>query len=87
MRGRRSDGCLGCGKSMPCGRNDLGGEQNRGPEHERMTTASKPTLIRMALCEILPSADLPRKGGKADALWEQTSKCTMGTAGVRVCDE
>ena len=22
--------------------------------------------------------------GKADALWEETSRCTMGTAGVRV---
>ncbi len=64
MRGRKSHGGPGCGcNNMPCGGNDLGGEQTRRPEHQRMQPREQPPY-RSRCAGYLWSADLLRKWGR-----------------------
>src|SRR6516162_5723363 len=65
------------------GRSDLGGEQTRRPEHERMTAA--PLYLPYGSrgtdgveCRAGPDT------AKAVVLWEETGRGTRGTAGVEV---
>src|SRR5262245_43438949 len=64
-----------------CGRSDLGGEQTRRPEHQRMTAApiSSPYGSR---CTDPVACRAGSNAAKADVLWEETGVCTRGTAGV-----
>lgn len=67
-----------------CGRSNLGGEQNRGPEHEGMTAASRSVPLRscqgVEFAKRRPIPDI----GKAVVLWEETGESTTGAAGVQV---
>ena len=80
--GRRSHGCP-VERKTHCGRSDLGGEQTRRPEHERMTAApiSSPYGSR---CTDTVACRAGSNAAKADVLWEATGVCTRGTAGVWV---
>lgn len=80
MRGCRSHGCL----APEChGRNDLGGEQTQGPEDKRMAVAPKSVPCGRR-CTVIAHCRPGRNTGKADVTWEETSTCTMWSAGVRV---
>src|SRR5215510_8519295 len=82
MLGRRSHGCP-VDQQTHCGRSDLGGEQTRRPEHQRMTAApiSSPYGSR---CTDTVACRAGSNAVKADVLWEETGVCTRGTAGVWV---
>ena len=54
----------GLTRTLRCGGNDLGGEQTRRPEHERMAAAPKSIPGLKSLSGILWSADPVRKWGR-----------------------
>src|SRR4030095_14343096 len=82
MLGRRSHGCP-VDHQTHCGRGDLGGEQTRRLDHQRMTAAplSSPYGSR---CTDPVVCRAGSNAAKADVLWEETGVCTRGTAGVWV---
>ena len=65
------------------GRSDLGGEQTCGPEHQRMTAASKRAPCGSRCTDIVERRPGPNEG-KADVLREETGKSTSRATGVGV---
>src|SRR5262249_3979054 len=69
--------------SSRSGRSDLGGEQTCGPEHERMTAASKSAPYGNRCTGFAERRPGPNEG-KAAVVWEETGTGTTRAAGVGV---
>ncbi len=64
------------------GRSDQSGKQTRGPERKGMSAAPKVSPMLKSLHGIGANRRPGHNVGKAEASWEETSKCTTRGAGV-----
>jgi hypothetical protein len=65
-------------QSLNCSRNDLGGEQTWGPEHNGITAISLKFRTEVTL-RVSVGADLVLMGEMQMLLWEKTGKSTIGS--------
>src|ERR1035437_5375059 len=74
LLGRKS---LGCPAAISrSGRNDRGGGQTWGPEHNEMAAVSKKRSVVKSFDGKTREADLDSERGKADDVEEETGMCT-----------
>ena len=74
LLGRKS---LGCPAAISrSGRNDRGGKQTWGPEHNEMAAVSKKRSVVKSFDGKTREADLDSERGKADDVEEETGMCT-----------